>query len=288
MKAVTVIVPAYNHEEFVLETIKSIKYQTFENFQVIIIDDNSCDNTPMIIEKFIEDNNLSWTFIKHKKNIGLISTLNEAFLLANTEYISLLASDDFWAPDKIEKEIEVMNRDKSISMIFTDYYDINEKSEIIRKVHRKKTIYKYKDVLRGYDLPPASMLFRRKSLIDNNDSFNMKNACNVDDLFIWLKCLQNNTKAYIISEPLSYYRLHTQNTVKRAPMRVLNSHYEIIKYFVKPKNEYLNIYCASWALRNFNYLSKSFKKEAFFYLKRCLLLFYKPSFFKALIKYLFF
>lgn len=286
MSKVTVFIPSYNHEKYVFETLNSIKNQTYKDFDVIIIDDASTDNTPSIINDFIINNCLNWKFIKREKNKGLIYNLTEAINMCASEYISLIASDDFWAPEKLEKQIKILENDESISMVFNDYYDIDEDSVIFNKVQRKQRYYTYDDIASGKDLPPASILFRKNKLVHNFSDIN--NLC-VEDLFIWLSCLSDKeSKAYIVGEPLSYYRLHRNNTAKRIPVELLNNHYAILRYFEKPKSEFTNKHCASWALRNFNALSRYYKKESFFYFKRCLILFYKLSFWIAMAKFLLF
>lgn len=282
MSKVTVVVPSYNHEKYVLETLNSIKNQTFTDFNVIIIDDASKDKTAEIIESFLKENELNWTFIKRENNKGLVYNVNEAFNLSQSEYISLIASDDFWAPTKLEKQVKVLEEDDSIAMVFNDYYDMDENSQVFNTVIRNKRYYTYHDIASGKDLPPASLIFRKNKLTHNFSD--IEKLC-VEDLFIWLSCLSDKkSKAYVLDETLSYYRLHRNNTAKRIPIKLLDQHYITLKYFQKPKNEFTDKYCAAWALRNFNALSRHYKRESLYYLKRSLILFYKFNFWVALGK----
>ena len=270
---VSIIVPTFNHEKYVYENLSSILSQDYKNYQVIIVNDGSIDSTANVIKEFIAEKNCQdWVFIDRKENKGLIFSLKEAFSYVQGEYISLVASDDFWADSKLSEQVNVLEQNEDINLVFTDYYDVNEKSQIIRLNCARKRFIEFDDVLHGVSLPPASLMFRKNSFIDDFDAIS---DLIVEDLFIWLSCLQEEgKKAYIISKPLVFYRYHESNTTSKFRIRVLDDHYRIVSYFEKKKSNKNG--CPYWALRNFDQLSRRQKKEAFFYMKKCLALFYSP------------
>ena len=102
---VSVIVPCYNHEKYVEETIESIVNQTYENIELIVIDDGSKDASPQIIEELSKKYNFKFI---HRSNKGLSATLNEGIRLSQGKYISVCASDDKLKLDKIEKQVKFM------------------------------------------------------------------------------------------------------------------------------------------------------------------------------------
>lgn len=126
---VTIIAVCYNHEKFLIETLNSIKNQTYRRIELIIMDDKSTDNSVDIINKWIKKQNLSCSFIVHEKNIGLNKTLNEALNLTNGKYYQVISCDDIMLPHKIEKQVEALeSADDQYALAFADAVYINENS----------------------------------------------------------------------------------------------------------------------------------------------------------------
>jgi len=102
------IVLSYNHSRFILETLESVRAQTYKNTELIILDDCSSDDSVSIIERWLQENAIACTFIRHQKNQGICKSLNETLAVATGKYISMVASDDLWLPDKIARQVEIM------------------------------------------------------------------------------------------------------------------------------------------------------------------------------------
>src|SRR5580704_8434369 len=100
---VSMIVVCYNQSRFVVETLESVKAQTYKPTQLVIIDDCSLDDSVTVIENWLRKNRIDCTFVRHKKNQGICKTVNEALSLARGKYLSPIASDDIWLPDKIAR-----------------------------------------------------------------------------------------------------------------------------------------------------------------------------------------
>lgn len=107
---ITVIIPTYNREDKILRAIKSVLAQTYENVEILVIDDSSQDNTKEIVTNFIEQKKLHniVTYIKNKNNLGSPATRNVGIKIAKGEYIAFLDDDDFFFPDKLEKQIQYL------------------------------------------------------------------------------------------------------------------------------------------------------------------------------------
>ena len=103
---VSILMPVYNSEKYLREAIKSILNQTFTNFELIIINDGSTDNSLKIIKSF-KDNRIK--IIKNKGNLGLIKTLNKGIDLAQGKYIARMDADDIAMPKRLEKQIAFFN-----------------------------------------------------------------------------------------------------------------------------------------------------------------------------------
>lgn len=125
-KPLSVILTSYNHSNFIAEAIQSVLDQDFEDFEFIIIDDNSSDNSCDIIRKFSEKDKRINLF-EHKNNLGMVSTVNEAISLSNGEFIAHMNSDDIWNDkSKLSKQVDFLSNNASHAAVFTKVQLINE------------------------------------------------------------------------------------------------------------------------------------------------------------------
>ena len=124
---VSIIMPAYNCERFITEAIHSVQAQTYTNWELIVVDDCSTDQTREIIEKFaLEDRRI--ISLKNEKNSGAAASRNKAVEAASGRYMAFLDSDDLWIKDKLEKQIGFM-RSKHYSFTCTSYEKMDESSK---------------------------------------------------------------------------------------------------------------------------------------------------------------
>lgn len=124
---VTMIVLCYNQAHFVVETLESVKAQTYKNTQLIIVDDCSTDDSATVIDRWLQENRIECTFIRHQKNLGVCKSLNEALALTTGEYISMIGSDDVWLPDKTARQMEIMkSQPDDVAVLYSDALLIDE------------------------------------------------------------------------------------------------------------------------------------------------------------------
>lgn len=125
---VTMIVLCYNQARFVVETLESVKAQTYKNTELIIIDDCSTDDSVAVIDRWLGESKIQCTFIPHKKNQGICKSLNEALAATSGKYISMIASDDIWLPDKIDRQVAIMeSQTESVGVLYSDAFQIDER-----------------------------------------------------------------------------------------------------------------------------------------------------------------
>jgi alpha-1,3-rhamnosyltransferase len=129
---VSVIIPAYNHEQYIQETIKSIINQTYQNIELIVIDDGSKDNT---YQKMYEikaecEKRFVRVHFEKKDNEGICATLNKLVSLAQGDYVYIIASDDLSKPQAIEKEVKFLENNPDYSLVVGDNEIINKNGEI--------------------------------------------------------------------------------------------------------------------------------------------------------------
>ncbi len=261
---VSVIIPSYNHEKFILQTIKSIENQTYENIEILIIDDCSTDATIDLLKK---PQHTKTKLIFHKENKGLIKTISEGVDLSSGEYIAFCASDDYWHPEKISLQIAEIEKDSNIKIIFTEGFDVDENSNAIGKIKytkKRSNIRNFDEVIMHADLPPASILFRKKDL---QDSGGINQSFKIEDLPIWLSLLKPGGYAKIIKKNLVFYRAHSNNMHNTFSEMVIDEHFKIIEYFSKDLSSRSKI-IKEWALRNANITAGKNIKKSLSYLRK--------------------
>lgn len=119
---VSIIMPSYNTGKFIAESIQSVLAQTYANWELIIVDDCSDDNTDQVVAAFLADNRIR--YIKNKKNSGAAVSRNRALREAKGRWIAFLDSDDLWMPEKLEKQILFMQTN-GYKFSYTDYEEID-------------------------------------------------------------------------------------------------------------------------------------------------------------------
>ena len=127
---VSVLIPTYNYARFLDEAIQSVLSQTFEDFELIIVDNCSNDNTEEVISKYLDDKRI--TYYVNQYNIGLVGNWNKCLQYAKGEYIKFLCADDKFHPYLLQKFVTVMDNNKNISLI-TSYSEVFGIENIVRK-----------------------------------------------------------------------------------------------------------------------------------------------------------
>jgi glycosyltransferase involved in cell wall biosynthesis len=136
-KLVSIVVPVYNAEQYVAETLKSVLAQTYQNFEVIIVDDGGTDRSLEICRQFTD----SRIKIVHQSNRGLPGARNTGIRHAQGDYITLLDADDLWVPEKLEKHVKHLNASPQvgISFSYSAFIDDNGKASGLHQMPRKMT-----------------------------------------------------------------------------------------------------------------------------------------------------
>ncbi|WP_302925988.1 glycosyltransferase family 2 protein [Holdemania filiformis] len=120
---VSIITPSYNTAKYITKTIESVKVQSYQNWEMIIVDDCSSDNTDEVVAKYLNDKRIK--YIKNEKNSGAAVSRNRALRKAKGKWIAFLDSDDLWTADKLEKQIKFME-DNGYHFSYTNYEEIDE------------------------------------------------------------------------------------------------------------------------------------------------------------------
>lgn len=197
---VTIITPVYNSERFIKKTIESVSKQTYKNWELILIDDCSTDNSSEIIQDLSKDDNRI-RYIRLEKNSGAAVARNTGLEKAQGRYIAFLDSDDLWEPNKLEKQLQfMMNND--IGFSFTAYKLIDEKGNSLNKIVNVPEQIDYNGLLKNTIIGCLTVMIDRDKIGD----FRMPLVRAGQDTATWLSILRNGYNAYGLNEPLAKYR----------------------------------------------------------------------------------
>lgn len=200
---VSIIMPLYNSEEFISETINSVLNQTYNNWELIIIDDCSIDSSAKIIKDFIK-NDSRIKYLKNEKNSGPAFSRNKGIDIAKGKYISFLDSDDFWDVKKTEIQVQKME-DENLLITHGDYFFIKETGEIIKQIETSEEI-DYRKLLKGNQFKTMSMMMN-KTLILNKRLPLVKH----EDYAFFLDLLREEVVSKKASNSLSMCRLREKS-----------------------------------------------------------------------------
>lgn len=216
---VSVIIPAYNHELYIEEALQSVVNQTYPNIELIVINDGSTDGTAGIIEKFIQVNNERNIQYVNKENEGVCKTLNKGLNMSTGDYVAFLASDDLWLPDRVSIQLEFMEQNQNIGMLFSDawFLRFNSQTDIKWSDYKQGINNYFKNGIQNTDMYmllltraiiPALTVLIKKQVLDKVGFFDENLVYEDDDM--WLRIAREYPIAYI-DMPLALYRLHDSN-----------------------------------------------------------------------------
>ena len=220
---VSVIIQSYNHAAYIQQSINSVLNQTYENIELIVIDDCSTDNSALLIEKLYALE--KFIFIKNKMNEGLNNSIITGIHKSKGEYISLLASDDFITPEKIADQLNFILK-CDYDGIYSNGYILHKGEQKLIKLNKIFNTYRQDKVLKyiyQYDWGAPllqSALFKKNIMIT---LIEIRRDFKSDDWAFFIKALENY-KIGFINKPYFFYRLHNTNTHnqywKTFPMRI--------------------------------------------------------------------
>ena len=228
---VDVILPNYNKTEFLEEAINSVITQTYKNWHLYIIDDNSSDNSEEIIDKFSNLKNV--TIIKLQKNKGPSFCRNYAMRISKSKYISFIDSDDSWLSDKLEKQIYFMEK-HNLSFTYTDYTPFFENfgKKKIKKRTFLKDHFNYRTFIRNSSINTTTMIIARSIL----GSYRFRKIKLLEDYLFKCKLLKGNNIAKKLDVDLAYYRILNKSRSSQRLKNIywlwhINKNYNKLNFF---------------------------------------------------------
>lgn len=229
MNLVSIIVPIYNQEKFLAETLHSILKQTYSNWECILVNDGSTDDSIEVIKKFLAQDN-RFHFI-NSENKGVSHARNLALKQIKGDFILFLDGDDLIHSEKIAKAISNFENDQQVSIVFnTTNYFLNTIENTLFPMKLDASLMNYKDLLLYWNekiIIPIHSAIISKSLFEGIE-FNTDLTAQ-EDWLVWLRLFQKNPKVIVNDEVLSYYRKH--NSSRTQSYSLIGDHIKALKIF---------------------------------------------------------
>ena len=236
---VSIVVPVYKAEKYIIKTIESVAAQTYTNWELLLVDDCGGDSSADLIQAYMEENpEFSIRLLRQPQNGGAAAARNRGVKEARGQYLAFLDADDLWLPEKLETELEFM-RSRNAGFVFSAYEFGDENAQATgKRVHVPKLLT-YKKALSRTVIFTSTVLFDLE--IIEKDLIEMPSVPS-EDTATWWKILRAGHKAYGLDQPLVIYRRPEESLSsdkKEAVRRIWNLY---------RNQEQLNLLSALWML----------------------------------------
>ncbi len=227
---VSVIVPTYNRVHMVTEAIDSILNQTFKDFELIIVDNYSSDDTESIVKSYVDKR---IRYFRNQNN-GLVSVnRNYGIEKSHGEYIAFLDDDDLWLPEKLEKQVELLDSNKELALVYSDCYIIDGDGSLRENTYfhgiRPFRENVFNELLKGNFIPMLTVAVRREAL-DKVGVFNLRyKIC--QDYDLWLRIAKYYPIDFI-EQPLAKYRFYGESSSQKNIVLAWQELLHIIDYWL--------------------------------------------------------
>ena len=234
---ISIITPAWNSEKYIVDTIKSVQNQTYTNWEMIIVDDCSIDNTFKIVENITKiDPRVK--ILKQKVNSGAAKARNRSLKEATGRFIAYLDADDIWKPDKLEKQVNFM-KEKRCFFSCTSYEVINDEGKKLNKeVHMLPKVdyigFLTNNLLQTVGIMIDTSVVDKKYLI-------MPNLRRRQDAATWLQILKAGYECYGIDKILAEYR-RTNNSLSSNKLKAIKGVWSLYRE-VEHLSFFFSCYC---------------------------------------------
>lgn len=217
---VSIVIPCYNHENYIEDSIQSIIDQTYPSIELIIIDDGSKDQSVEKIQAMLPacEQRFEHVYFNTRPNKGLCATLNEALALCKGKYVSLIASDDMMLAHKTQLQVDYLEQHPEVTGVFAGIELIDSNNQVVDQRVSTPTEYSFDDILLNlHDLPTLTQMFHLKDIMDVGG---YDESIKVEDWYMLLKLTQQQKILKYIPEVVCQYRIHdesfSQNGLKMA------------------------------------------------------------------------
>lgn len=218
---VSIVMPLYNCEGFLVETINSVINQTYKDWELLIIDDCSTDGSLKIAKEYEKKDKRIKSF-SLKRNSGAAAARNKGIKEAKGDYLAFIDSDDLWLSKKLEMQLSFMQKE-SINFCYTYYYTWEMDNR--KKLITSKDKVEYKDMLKKNYIGNSTVILNIKKI----GKHFVPNIEKRNDYALWLKILKlSDINAICLKEPLGIYRIRN-NSISRNKIKLIKYHYKLFR-----------------------------------------------------------
>lgn len=223
---VSIITPVYNSEKFIKDTISSVLNQTYTNWEMILVDDCSTDNSAQIINEYVKKDS-RFKYIKLEQNSGAAVARNRAIKEAKGRFLAFLDSDDIWEPEKLDLQIKFM-LDHKVGFTFTAYKIIDENGNPTEKIVNVPNTINYEELLKNTIIGCLTVVIDKDIVGD----IQMPNLRARQDFVTWLSILKKGYTAYGINTPLAKYRV-VSNSISSNKFKMIRRNWNVYRNIEK-------------------------------------------------------
>lgn len=231
MNLVSIIIPVYNQEKYLAETLQSVINQTYSNWECILVNDGSVDNSIAIINDYLAQDQ-RFHFI-NSENKGVSNARNLALKQVNGDFILFLDGDDLIHPEKIQIALSNFEENTNLSIVFTTTNYFQDSIEnILYPMKIDENLLNFTDLLLYWNekiILPIHSAIIKKSVFEGIE-FNT-NLTAQEDWLVWLRLFQKNPKVIVLDTVLSYYRKHDSSRTQSFSLK--DDHFKALEIFEK-------------------------------------------------------
>ena len=220
---VSIITPTFNSEKYIKETVESVLRQTYQNWELLIVDDISTDNTVKIAKEYADKDSRIKIYILDSKG-GASIARNKGIRESKGKFVAFLDSDDIWKKDKLKKQVQFMIAN-NIAFSYHNYELIDSNSKKIKKLKRCPKHISYISQLFGCSIGCLSVMYDQEKI----GLVQIKRIDKRNDDALWLFILKKCKKGYLLDENLAYYRTGNSSLSSGNKTKLLKYHYYLYR-----------------------------------------------------------
>ncbi len=220
---VSIITPCYNSAKYIGETIESVLNQNYTNWEMIIVDDISTDNTVEVVRNYQKkDERIKFYVLSEKGGASLAR--NKAIKESKGKYIAFLDSDDVWKKEKLSKQVEFMEN-HNYDFTYHNYELIDENSNPLKVLRLSPKSISYKRALIGCSIGCLSAMYNCEKV----GKIKIKRLDKRNDDAMWFKILEKCNNGYLLNENLALYRIGNNSISSGSKLKLLKYHFKLYR-----------------------------------------------------------
>jgi glycosyltransferase involved in cell wall biosynthesis len=206
MPNISVIIHTYNNEKFIRETIESVLLQSYKDYEIIVVDDGSTDNTRSALIPYMDK-----IRYHYKENGGIASAKNAGVSLSKAEFIAFLDHDDLWVPDKLKIQMEYFNKNPQVRLVYSKYTSFRDGKELRTKPEKGYSGWIFKELLSKSFIQTSTVVVKRECL---NAVGSYDESFTLGDEYDMFLRISKRFQCGFVDKGLTRYRVHETNASK--------------------------------------------------------------------------